>query len=138
MSGPPQPLAGEPQWLLGLVGLPGGQRGLHVRHAAGQTEKLSELKKIFLSEPTNTWVSQKYLIEPKKYLSETKNIGVNGCCANDDNGDDAGEADGRGGQDGGEARPHTDDQNKLVHFTLRQTFDTKMNDTKICRCRYFN
>ena len=52
---------------------------------------------------------------------EQKNIGVNGCCDNDDDGDecdDAGEADGRGGQDGGEARPHTDDQNKIVHFTF--------------------
>ena len=36
---------------------------------------------------------------------------------NDDS-DAAGEADGRCGQDGGEARPHTDDQNKIVRFTL--------------------
>ena len=37
---------------------------------------------------------------------------------NDDNSDDAGEADGRSGQDGGEACPHTDDQKKIVHFTF--------------------
>ena len=46
---------------------------------------------------------------------------MNGCCDNDDDGDecdDAGEADGRGGQDGGEACPHTDDQKKIVQWLL--------------------
>ena len=43
---------------------------------------------------------------------------MNGCCDIDDDSDAAGEADGRGGQDGGEARPYTDDQNKIVHFTF--------------------
>ena len=59
-------------------------------------------------KPKNILNKPKYILGKQKIFECMVVVMMN------DDSDAAGEADGRGGQDGGEDRPYTDDQNKIV------------------------